>query len=418
MNNYRLGLIGCGLRGVWYLYNLRQSRLNVSLVAVADIDQKYCGIANKLFAKNEAVCFKNGEDLINNADLDGVIIASPNDVHCGPMVLAAKKHLKILLEKPIATSVEDFAAMWQAHEQNDGQIVVGFVLRYAPFYSKIKEVVRSGEIGKILAITAEELMSDELSMAFNRGDWRPNSERSGGLLLEKCCHDMDIINWLADSKASSVFSNAERTFLEPKHDAGLVCSKCKIEKTCRFSNAHVIKPFETEWPSELHEMFGKFSDETCAYRNHKYPDHQAVTIKYENGVLCNFIVAQAQPATRRTIHILGSKGRIYGVLNDECFTLFRRTGADNEVRHIIEVHPDKSGHGGGDSILTNDFFKLLQGNPNLDRPGLKEGVESALMCIAADKSVQTGQQILLADMQQQIFAQPPSVTQAQKPVAI
>jgi len=418
MKNYRLGLIGCGLRGVWYLYNLRQSKLDVTLAAVADIDQKYCEIANKLFAKNEAASFKNGEDLINGTDLDGVIIASPNDVHRGPMVLATKKHLKILLEKPIATEVEEFAAMWQAYKKHDGQIVVGFVLRYAPFYSKLQEVVRSGEIGDILAINAEELMSDELSMAFNRGDWRPNSERSGGLLLEKCCHDMDIINWLADSKANSVFSNAERTFLKPKHGVGSVCSKCGIEKTCRFSNAHVIRPFETEWPSELHEMFSKFSDETCAYRNHNYPDHQAVTIKYENGVLCNFMVAQAQPATRRIIHIVGSEGRIYGVLNDNYFTLFKRTGADNEVRHVIEVHPDNSGHGGGDSVLTNDFFKMLQGNPNLDRPGLKEGIESALMCIAAEQSVQTGQQILLTEMQQQVFGRVQSAPQCQKPVKI
>jgi predicted dehydrogenase len=404
MKKYRLGLIGCGLRGVWYLYNLRQCNLNVSLVAVADIDQKYCDIANKIFANGEAASFKNGEDLINNTDLDGVIIASPNDVHRGPMVLATQKNLKILLEKPIATSVEDFAAMWQAHKQDDGQIVVGFVLRYAPFYSKIQEVVRNGEIGEILAINAEELMSDELSMAFNRGDWRPNAERSGGLLLEKCCHDIDIINWLADSKADSVFSNVARTFLKPKHGVGPVCSKCKIEKTCRFSNVHVMKPFETEWPSELHEMFGKFSDETCAYRNHNYPDHQAVTIKYKNGILCNFMVAQAQPATRRTIHILGSEGRIYGVLNDECFTLFKRTGADNEVRHIIEVHPDKSGHGGGDSVLTNDFFKMLNGSPNLDRPGLKEGIESAMMCIAANQSVATAQQIQMAETRQEVFA--------------
>lgn len=405
MKNYRLGLIGCGLRGVWYLYNLRQARLNVSLVAVADIDQKYCEITNRLFADGKATCFKSGEDLINNTDLDGVIIASPNDVHRGPMVLAAQKQLKILLEKPVATSVEDFAAMWQAYTKNDGQIVVGFVLRYAPFYSKIQEVVRSGEIGEILAINAEELMSDELSMAFNRGDWRPNSDRSGGLLLEKCCHDMDIINWLADSKVTSVFSNAERKFLKPKQGVGHVCSKCKIEQTCRFSNIHVIKPFETEWPCELHEMFGKLKDDRCAYRDHNYPDHQAVTIKYENGILCNFMVAQAQPATRRTIHIIGSNGRIYGVLNNNCFTIFNRTGADNEVRHIIEVHPDQSGHGGGDSVLTNDFFKMLQCNPNLDRPSLKEGIESALMCIAAEKSVQTGQQISLASMQQQIFSQ-------------
>jgi predicted dehydrogenase len=400
---FRLGLIGCGLRGVWYLYNLKTANLGTEIVAFADTDKKYSDIANKLFAGNKGSLFSSGESLIENCEVDGVIIASPNDVHRGPMVLGAQKHLKMLLEKPVATTTSDFAEMWKAYQSHDGQIVIGFCLRYTPFYSTINEIIRNGDIGEILAINAEELMSDDLSMAFNRGDWRPNSHRSGGLLLEKCCHDMDIINWMANSKVESVFSHAKRTFLKPQPEMGPVCSRCKIEQSCRFSRAQVVKPFETEWPKELHEMFGKFSDETCAYRDHYYPDHQTVNIAFENGILCNFTVAQAQPATRRTLHILGSKGRVYGVVNDNRITVYRHNGADSEEAHVIDVHPDKSGHNGGDSVLTNDFFRLLQGNPNRNRPGLAQGIEAAMICLAAEQSVASGQSVYLKPMREAVF---------------
>jgi predicted dehydrogenase len=402
-NHYKVALIGCGLRGVWYLYNIKEARLPISIVALADTDKKYCDIANKLFANNNATLFNSGEDLITNSSLDGVIIASPNDAHCGSMVSASKEHLKILLEKPVATAVDHFRQMWRAQNAHKARIVIGFCLRYTPFYSKINEVVKNGEIGQVLAINAEELMSDDLSMVFNRGDWRPDGNRSGGLLLEKCSHDMDIINWIADSKAEHVFSDAKRTFLKPRKDTGPVCSKCAIKDTCRFTNANVIAPFEAEWPKELHEMLGKLSDETCAYRNHRYPDHQTVNITFENGILCNFTVAQAQPATRRTIHIIGSKGRIYGVLNDNRFTIFKQDLRHNETLTVIEVHPDASGHSGGDSVLTSDFLKLLEGNPNKNRPGLQEGIEAAMMCLAADQSVESHEFVKINPMRRKVF---------------
>ena len=150
-------------------------------------------------------------------------------------------------------------------------------------------------------------------------------------------------------------------------------------------------------------MFGKLSDDTCAYRNHRYPDHQTASITFGNGVLCNFTVAQAQPATRRTIHILGSKGRIYGVLNDNCFRVFKQGLQGNETSTVVEVCPDASGHSGGDSVLTNDFFNLLEGNSNKNRPGLQEGIEAAMMCIAADQSVESRELVKIHPMRQKVF---------------
>jgi predicted dehydrogenase len=320
-------------------------------------------------------------------------------------VLAIERGLKVLLEKPVAASMEDMTAMWRSYNENSGEVVVGFCLRYAPFYQRIKEIVESGRLGRVLQINAEELMSDELSMAFARGDWRPNPQRSGGMLLEKCCHDMDIIGWLVGSQAKAVFSFAQRSYLTARDDVGPRCKLCPIKDKCRFTPRETVKAYETEWPSELHEVLAKLDDDGCPYSQMQtYPDHQSVSVSFENEVLCNFSVTQVQSATRRTIHVLGSEARLYGVLSDNSLTIYRRINSYEERSETITVHPDRSGHNGGDSVLTNDFFALLNGEPRGDRPGLQEGIEAALLCIAADESARRNKAVELDKLRQEVFA--------------
>lgn len=407
---YRIGLIGCGLRGIWYLHSFKEAKLPFVLAAVADPATRYAQIASKLFADNRAAVFRTGEELITSMpDLDGVIIASPNHVHRNATVLAMQHNMRFLLEKPVAASVEDMAAMWQAQTETGCQPIIGFNLRYAPFYAKVQEICTSGVLGKIMVINAEELMSDDLSMVFARGDWRPNQRMSGGLMAEKCSHDMDLLNWLAGGKASLVSSFARRTFLTPRPDAGENCSNCKIASTCRFIHGRLPEIYESHWPEYLHEVLTKLEEDTCVFSpRHTYPDHQVVNIEFDNGILCNFTVAQAQPATRRTIHILGSHARLYGVLNDNSFKIFHRDKLGTERAETVVVTPDASGHNGADSVITRDFFAWLQGERNNSRPGLQEGIEASLLSFASDQSVLDGKPVNMDSLRSRVFSASPS----------
>src|SRR5437763_198426 len=214
---FRIGLIGCGLRGVWHLHSFRRAKMPFTLVAVADPDPYYSEVTSRLFADSKAKVFNDGDELLDAvADLDGVIIASPNHVHRSPAVIAMGRRLNVLLEKPVAASIEDMGAMWRAYLETHHEPIVGFNLRYTPFYSKVHEICASGALGKILVLNAEELMSDDLSVVFARGDWRPNQAQSGGLMAEKCSHDMDLLNWLAGGESKIVHSFARRSFLTPR----------------------------------------------------------------------------------------------------------------------------------------------------------------------------------------------------------
>jgi predicted dehydrogenase len=401
---YRVGLIGCGLRGVWYLHNFRTSNLPFELVAVADPDEHYARIASRIFSGGRAQVFETGEEMLDAVEFDGVIIASPNHAHSGPTVKAMRRGVNFLLEKPVAASMADMATMWRTLGETRQEPIIGFCLRYAPFYAKIKEICDSGALGQILVINAEELMSDDLSLVFARGDWRPNQEMSGGLMSEKCSHDMDLLNWFAGGEAQLVSSFAKRTFLTPRVDAGTRCSDCQLSPSCRFVHGSLPEIYETHWPEELHDVLQKLQDDACVFSDrHTYPDHQVLSIQYKNGILCNFAVAQCQPATRRTIHILGSEARLYGVLNSNQIQVVRRAKLGEEIVETIEVHPDGSGHNGADSVLTNDFFALLGGNRNTSRPGLRQGIEASLLSFAADQSAQIGQPVRLDALRQQVF---------------
>jgi predicted dehydrogenase len=403
---FKIGLIGCGLRGIWYLHSFTQTKLPFTVAAVADPATRYAQIASKIFANGQASIFRSGEELISAMpDLDGVIIASPNHVHRSSTVLAMQHQMRFLLEKPVAASIEDMAAMWQAQTETGCKPIIGFNLRYAPFYAKVQEICASGVLGKILVINAEELMSDDLSLVFARGDWRPNQRMSGGLMAEKCSHDMDLLNWLAGGKASRVSSFARRTYLTPKPDAGEKCSDCAIAPTCRFIHGKLPEIYEAHWPEYLHEVLTKLEEDTCVFSDrHTYPDHQVVNIEFDNGILCNFTVAQAQPATRRTIHILGSDARLYGVLNDNEFKIFHRDKLGTERVETVLVNPDESGHNGADSVITQDFFAWLRGERNNSRPGLKEGIEASLLSFAADQSVIEGKPVRMDTLRNRVFA--------------
>jgi predicted dehydrogenase len=378
-----------------------------SLVAVADPDARYARLASKLFAEDKAAVFRTGDELLDSVELDGLIIASPNHVHRESAVRAMHAGTKFLLEKPVAASLEDMAAMWQAHTETGQEPIIGFCLRYAPFYRKVQAICDSGALGKILVINAEETMSDDLSLVFARGDWRPNATKSGGLMSEKCSHDMDILNWLAGSESQLVTSFAKRTFLTPRPAAAARCRDCTQADSCRFVHGVVPEIFEAHWPIELHEVLQKLEDDTCVFSSrHTYPDHQVLSIQYSNGVLCNFTVAQCQPATRRTIHVMGSEARLYGVLSDNQIHIYRRGKLGREQIETVQVSPDMSGHNGGDSQITKDFFDLLNGERNPARPGLREGIEASLLSLAADQSAKLTQPVRLATLRQQVFVRP------------
>jgi predicted dehydrogenase len=391
----RLGIIGCGLRADRYMCQLASGLGSEwHVVALADPQQLAIDIYQEHYAGGQAKAFASGPELLDamRGKLDAVIIAPPGALHAESAIPAIQQDLTILLEKPVATEAADCATMWQCYvDRDEPALAVGFVLRYTSFYRSVKQIIDSGRIGQVLTITATELMCPMLTQYYGR-TWRMYDRFAGSFILEKCCHDMDILGWLADAPAAMVSSFGTRTRFVPNPNLPTHCKDCDVRDTCRYDAEYMDKRIRNEADDEWLNRVGRLlasGNDLCVFNSDKdVPDHQVVTIQYANGVLASFTAAMDQDKTNRTLRIQGTKGEIEGDIGKD--ELFVRTwdddAASGHVAEQITLEHDGSGHHGADSVIGEQFKAMLRGEQIPPAAGLREGIEGCLVAFAAEKS--------------------------------
>jgi predicted dehydrogenase len=294
--------------------------------------------------------------------------------------------------------------------------MVGFVLRYSPFYSKVKELVSSGIIGRVLTINATEPIGSPLVILFNRS-WRREEEIAGPFILEKCCHDLDVIRMIADSNAETVVSFGKRSHFNHHNQPASHCSVCSIEKSCIYSsrnNSARINQYSQNAPNDDYEgMLEKIGaiqgeQDICVYNDFEHPDHQTVSIVFENGVLANFLYIWGQynqspedhkhVGTGRTIQVCGSSGQIFGNFDDNELTVIHWEDGKGPRRDVISIKTDGSGHGGSEASLTDTFIRMIRGEECEIKATVEDGVEAARLSLAADLSRKTGRIVTMKDL--------------------
>jgi len=392
MNSKRLAVIGCGARSDSYLHGMRDVlRKSCRLTALADPDPAKRRVFQRNFGDEQTRMFDSATELYEKTgdEFDAVIIGSPNACHLEAAIPALQRRQVILLEKPVATTVEDCRAIWQAH-QDAGMppLAVGFVLRYTSFYRRIREVIDAGTIGQILSIEATELMGPALTALYMRG-WRRHHDLAGPFILEKCSHDLDLLNWFAGAPAAQVSSFAARTRFVPDPTAAMHCRDCGHQKTCIYStdriNPYLMDPRRFE---EIRELL-PLTNDLCVFNSEKdIPDHQVVNIAYTNGVLASFTASMDQPRTTRRICIHGTLGQIRGDISENQLHLEMHAGPGEQKprRELLELQHDDSGHHGGDSVIAGQLRAMLEGKPVPPAAGLREGIEACLVALAAARS--------------------------------
>jgi len=405
-----LAVIGCGLRADTYLSQLRSELDNGWRVAgLADPNPLALEIYRKQYGNSETLTFKNGPELMARlgGTLNAVIIASPNQLHLESVVPALQHKLITLLEKPVAITLTDCRTMWQSYA-NAGKppLTIGFGLRYTPFYRKVKELVDNGTVGQVLTIEATEMMGVPLTSVFTRG-WRRDVNLSGPVILEKCCHDMDMLTWIAGSAPVQISSFAALTRFLPNPHAAMHCRDCKLEPECRYSSLKIAPYWASQDPSNpTVPLLPQKEDDLCVFNSEKsVTDHQLVNIQYGNGVLASFTVCMDQPRTTRTIKVNGTLAQIAGDLERDELTV-SRVNVNNFKRETTEVIPikhDGSGHGGGDGVMTAQFKSMLRGDCTGSAAGMREGIEACLVALAAELSVSEGRIVSYQELAGKVF---------------
>jgi len=332
--------------------------------------------------------------MAKHKDLDGVVISSPNQCHAEPAIACFERGLPIALEKPLEANKERCESIIEAEREHNGRSLIGFVLRSTPFYAKIHELLHSGAIGHVISIQADELVGYTVSSIMFRSPWRRKQALGGGALLEKCCHDMDILNWMTGQRPVSVHSFGSRQIFRGNPELPEKCEECAVGKTCHYYKAPQRGSQEDKGEDVLHKFVRE--DNRCIYNIDKDTiDNQSVTIEYEGGTLANFMLTfnTSGPQSGRNFHAVGLKGRIWGNLSDK--KVYHYDNASGEVA-VFDGSGDGSGHGGGDRIHSMKLFEMMKNPEFRPEQNAEAGYLSAVVCFAAETSRLENRRVSLA----------------------
>lgn len=292
--NKTVAFLGIGNRG--YIYAKYAKEDNISITAICDTDENSLSVTARELGVNESCLYKNVDDFFKAGKLaDLLFISTPDSVHTSQCISALKLGYDIVIEKPVAVNVKELKALDLIARKCKRKVVVCHVLRYTDFYRKIKEIVSNGTIGNILHFSQSENVGWwHYTQSFTRGKWR-NSNTSSPMILAKCCHDLDMINWLLNDNCVRVASLGEQTYFNKNNapvGSAKYCFECKYQDTCLYS---CIRR-SVEMPGTMNVPYGftyteqeirdYLSDKTnsyakCVYRSdNNVVDHQSLIMQY------------------------------------------------------------------------------------------------------------------------------------------
>ena len=412
MKQITVAILGCGSRGFCYGEEMQKRSDKFTVVSVCDISMKKLERAKRIFSLSDENLFLDEKVFLSKKRADALILATQDRDHVRQCVQALKLGYDVLLEKPISPVKEELEELLNAQKKYGGKVVVCHVLRYAPAFVKIKELLDNGKIGKLVRIESLERVAYwHQAHSFVRGNWRNESETSP-MILQKCCHDLDLLQYYVGAKCKTVYSTGSLAFFKKENqpiDASDRCAECKYNHECAYSaeNLYVERWKKLgepafAWPFNVVDYTNPNTEESLrnAYSSNQYGrcvfacdndvvDNQSVSLVFENGVEVSLVMTGFTASAGRRITFHGTLGEIE-FLGDADEIKVLQYGEKGESIKISELlADDEFSHGGGDARLVESFYDILVNGAKVDT-SLENSVESHLMAFAAEKSRKSG----------------------------
>ncbi|KAK9767316.1 hypothetical protein K7432_002977 [Basidiobolus ranarum] len=329
-----VSIVGAGSRGSSYASFALKNPHMMKVVAVAEPKNiRRESMARKYNISPENV-FSDWKELAARPRLsNAVVIATFDHMHVEPTIELARLGYHIMLEKPMAVSIQDCQTIVKAVEESKVIFAVCHVLRYTPYNRMLKKLIQSGALGNIINIQHLEPVGHSLfAHSFVRG----NYEREAGstnVLMNKCIHDLDLLAHLIGRRCVKISSFGNISHFKPDRkpqQAGeaKTCMDCPYESKCAYSAVKIyldpVKDGHTGWPTSTITDIVDIENVTKALEDGPYGrcvhecdndvcDNQVVNMIFENGSTCTLtIVAGTQAISQGKTRIFGTKGEIDG----------------------------------------------------------------------------------------------------------
>ncbi|WP_419727143.1 Gfo/Idh/MocA family protein [Terrisporobacter petrolearius] len=401
MKKVSVAVIGAGSRGMnaYAPYLLENPNLG-EIVAVAEPkEDKRNNFKNRYNIKEENT-YSSYEELLSKPKLaDAIIIANSDECHFEPTKTALEKGYNVLLEKPMSNKLEEVIKLGQLAKKHKDQVfIICHVLRYTPFFSELKRIVDSKELGDLISIQHNENIGYyHFAHSYTRGNWR-NSHETSPLILAKSCHDMDILLWLTGKSCKYISSFGSLSHMKEesfKENMANKCVDCAAEKACPYS-AKKIYLEDDVLKASLYAVDANPTKENlakaittghygrCVYKcDNNVVDHMVSILEFEDNITATFNLCAFTKDCTRTIKLMFSHGEVGGDFHKNVIEVHKF--GDN---HHTVIHPKvvKSGHGGGDFKLMEEFVKAVSLNNKEVKTGAITSVESHVMAFAGEYS--------------------------------
>lgn len=407
MENLRAAIIGYGGRGHGFEAAINATK-GIDLVSISEPKEN---ALNNVDIKEEFK-FKSYDDFFAKGKIaDIVFITTPDFLHVDPCLKAIETGYKfIVLEKPLAPTPEECISLEKAATENNAEILVCHSLRYDKHYLKIKEIIDSKVLGDIYNIHQIEGVGNfHFTHSFVRGAYS-NSTRNTFMLLQKCCHDIDLIAYLCSAKYSEVSSFGELSHFNSRHapeGSAKRCIDCSIKDQCRYdATREYLGAQKSFYNAVMRNITGEKINDTfeeamaegpygrCVYHcDNDSVDHQVVNFRLDNGAT-GTLTMTAFDSGRRTL-IQGTKA----TLNANHW--FNTITVEDHYTHDITEYKLKTikeinelSHSRTDLEIVKEIIAAAKGQRK-PRTNISGSVHSHLACFAAEKSRLEGKNIKL-----------------------
>ena len=412
---YTVAIIGVGARGAdaygWQLYDAKD---RFKIVALCDLRTERLDRFGKKWEVPETARFTDENEFFKEKRADLLLVATQDKDHVGHCLKGFALGYDIMTEKPLTDKKEECEMLLEAQQKSGRKALVCHVLRYAPAFVKAAEIIDSGAIGKLVAINALERVGHwHQAHSYVRGNWR-NTNIAAPMILAKCCHDLDLLQYYAKSKCKSISSVGDLVHFKKENapeGAANRCTDCKYIDTCPYSAKRVYIEIwnnrgcpEDIWPynvvsnpphteEKIYESIKTGPYGRCVYDcDNNVVDHQLTTMTFENGVKATLTMTGFTAPGGRRYQFHGTMGEL--VLDEAEHRLTLQKYMDSpETIDLTTLEESGYGHGGGDIFLIKTLYDVLEGTATA-ATSFEASIESHLMGIYAEESRLKGGELL------------------------
>lgn len=396
-----IAFIGGGNRASKYLQYVIDNPLKAKAVAIVEPNEwRRRGFGERGGVPEEG-WFESAERFFEQPKMaDAVVISTPDCSHYRFAVEALRRGYHVLLEKPVAATMEQCREIAELARERGLTVSVCHILRYHPYFLKIKEIIDSGELGEVVSISHSESVGvDRSCHSYVRGSWR-RDDIATPMILTKFCHDTDLVTWWAGAPMNHIQSYGSLGWFKAENapaNSAERCIHCGGEGSCPYSAVDLyrtrrewIANFDMKGAETQEEMIDRELSEgpygRCVFHcDNNVVDRQLIAMEMTNGVTVSMAMDLFTLDDNRSTHICLTHGEIFGDERQIETVKFR---GREKTRYDFSHTRGTKFHGGADLLIVDDFVACINGTKPEGRPvtHIDDILESHRMCFEADRS--------------------------------